>query len=120
MVSFSKRIVARGNARRVASLLHQLAHLDKSIIRLPRQLTLQVTKSATLTMRGGSETHRRTDDDPHWTFTLDERDTLLLLEREHEQGQREGERLSRSSEGDSNHVAAREPAARVVSIHLGA
>jgi len=41
-VSYEGKVKEERDERRVVGLLHQLAHLDESIVRLPRQLTLQV------------------------------------------------------------------------------
>jgi len=87
----------KGDALRVATLLHQLCHFLQALVRLPRELA------------------RRAHDDADGALALDKRHALLLLEREHEERDREGERLARAREGDADHVAARE-AARGVQV----
>ena len=93
-VSFEKceeeGVEERKNALRVSPLLHQARHLLQPFVRLPRQLS------------------RGTDDDPDRSFALHEWHPLLLLERKHEQRQREGERLAGTGERDADHVASRE------------
>lgn len=45
-----------------------------------------------------------TDDESIWSLSLKERQPLLLLQGKHDDGQSEDQSLSRTGEGDSNHV----------------